>query len=484
MSAKINNLSELYDVLCGKDKIESQMLHFAELFSLEYLLKKFGWLKQQGYTFLCVITKLITIRLGGMSIYGEMRTAAKTMDENTLYRLLNDGHVDWRHILSAFTRKFIRIVEKRTQAAGTALRCFVIDDTTLEKCGKTIEGISRVYDHVQNKYVLGFKMLLLGYYDGKMLIPADMSLHRENKNNSYGLRAEEQKRQYKSNMKKDSAGAQRQNELDAKKTAIVVEMLQRAVRNGMIASYALMDSWFTCEEVIKAVRNLKKGAMHVVGMCKMDARKFGIDGKELKSAAIVKMYENSGKIRTNKRYKSQYMVVDADYKGVPVRLFYIRYKRSINWTLLLSTDCSVNFNRVMEIYQIRWTIEVLFKECKQYLRLGKSQNTAFCGQIADASLALISYTILSLGKRFGSYETIGGLFETNRSRMLEKTMAERIMAVVLEIIILLLEFIALDVEDTMRLIVGSEYECEKLTILLNAVCQHDKHGLTNIKTAA
>ena len=39
-----------------------------------------------------------------------------------------------------------------------------------------------------------------------------------------------------------------------------------------------------------------------------------------------------------------------------------------------------------ELYQIRWSIEVLNKECKQYLRLGKSQNTDFYGQIADASL--------------------------------------------------------------------------------------------------
>jgi len=45
----------------------------------------------------------------------------------------------------------------------------------------------------------------------------------------------------------------------------------------------------------------------------------------------------------------------------------------------------------MELYQIRWSIEVLFKESKQYLRLGKSQNTDFCGQIADASLTMITY---------------------------------------------------------------------------------------------
>ena len=49
----------------------------------------------------------------------------------------------------------------------------------------------------------------------------------------------------------------------------------------------------------------------------------------------------------------------------------------------------------MELYQIRWSIEVLYRECKQYLRLGKAQNTDFGGQIADATLTMITYTILS-----------------------------------------------------------------------------------------
>ncbi|MDR0574289.1 MAG: hypothetical protein LBG96_09725 [Tannerella sp.] len=68
--------------------------------------------------------------------------------------------------------------------------------------------------------------------------------------------------------------------------------------------------------------------------------------------------------------------------------------------LLLTTDLSLSFNKAMEIYQIRWTIEVLFKECRQYLRPGKSQNTDFNPQIADTTLALATYTILSLEKRF------------------------------------------------------------------------------------
>ena len=91
-----------------------------------------------------------------------------------------------------------------------------------------------------------------------------------------------------------------------------------------------------------------------------------------------------------------------------------------DWTLLLTTDLSLSFVKAMELYQIRWSIEVLFKECKQYLRLGKSQNTDFCGQMADATLTMITYTILTLYKRFQEYETLGGVFSGYAERYVGK----------------------------------------------------------------
>ena len=125
----------------------------------------------------------------------------------------------------------------------------------------------------------------------------------------------------------------------------------------------------------------------------------------------------------------------------------------------------------------------LFKECKQYLNLGKAQNTNFNGQIADTALALTTYTILSLGKRFGSYETIGSLFRANKQDMLERTICERIMEVILSLIMQLLEFMAIDIDETMRLIAGSDEECGKIAIMLNAVNQYSNKTLTKSKAA-
>lgn len=161
--------------------------------------------------------------------------------------------------------QYTRIVKQNAEALENGIKCLVVDDSTMEKTGKTIEGISRVNDHVKGGFVFGFKLLLLGFFDGKMLIPADFSLHRESQKTNFGLKEKERKRQYKSKNPKGSSGEIRKNELDEKKTGMVVGMIKRAVQHGLSASYVLMDSCFTCEEVIKEIRKIKKGMLHVVG---------------------------------------------------------------------------------------------------------------------------------------------------------------------------------------------------------------------------
>jgi hypothetical protein len=208
-------------------------------------------------------------------------------------------------------------------------------------------------------------------------------------------------------------------------------------------------------------------------MCKIDSRQFEVEGKLRNSRTIIKMNEcKSGKVRTCNKFKSRYFVVTANYKGTPVKLFYIKYKRAKHWTLLLTTDLSLSFTKAMELYQIRWSIEVLYRECKQYLQLGKSQNVDFCGQIADATITMLTYTILSLYKRFELYETMGALFRDTKKELQEKTLCERIEMVILKILCELLETLCIDVEETLYNLTSSEKVTNEVIVMLNAVNQY------------
>jgi len=50
---------------------------------------------------------------------------------------------------------------------------------------------------------------------------------------------------------------------------------------------------------------------------------------------------------------------------------------------VFTTDTNLSFKKLVEHYQVRWTIEVFIKEAKGLLNLGGCQSSNFDAQIAD-----------------------------------------------------------------------------------------------------
>jgi IS4 transposase len=65
-----------------------------------------------------------------------------------------------------------------------------------------------------------------------------------------------------------------------------------------------------------------------------------------------------------------------------------------------TTILELNFEQAYKIYSTRWSIEVFFKEAKQYLGLGKSQSQDFDAQIATTTICMLQYNLLSAARRF------------------------------------------------------------------------------------
>jgi hypothetical protein len=271
--------------------------------------------------------------------------------------------------------------------------------------------------------------------------------------------------------------------MDKEKPDIAISMLKRAIKNGLKATYVLIDSWFTSDKMIKSIRSIKDGMLHVLGMCKMDHRKFSINGKENNSKQIIVMRERKYS-KYSRKHKSRYITVVCDYKGEKVKLFYIRYRNNKQWTLLLTTDLSLDFCKALELYQIRWTIEVLFKECKQYLRLGACQNTDFDGQIADVTLTFVTHIILSLQRRFTAYETMGELFREAQKQLLELTLWERILIVFYKMLRQLLEILNVDIYETIEKILQDEKAGKQLLAILKTIDNFEDNDTNYDKSVA
>ena len=328
MSSKIANISELASVLCSDEKTSEGVSSFVTAFRTSRLLRSFDRVKGKGVSVSLLLVSLITFRLRGASVARmQQKSSSPAIDDNTFYRLLNSSRMSWRGLLMGLAKQFAAQVEKKGDGS-TGVRCFVLDDTDLEKTGKTIERIGRIFNHVTKQHPFGFKLLLLSLWDGKSLVSVDFSLHREKgKKGTYGLSAKQKKAQFSKRREDGTPSAKRVAELDVKKNENAVAMLRRAVKNGFSASYVLMDSWFVNDSTIKGIRAITGGALHVLGMCKVDTRKYTVDGSEMNAHQLIAKF-NRKRAKFSRKHRSHYIPITANYKGETVQLLLKQYNQS------------------------------------------------------------------------------------------------------------------------------------------------------------
>ena len=437
MEAKIDRFSELSNFLGDKSSVCSDFLSLLGRFRLGHSLSRLKMEKEKGTKSILLLQYLLIFRLCGQSIHQSLHRQLGTLidgGKNQFYRFLTRPRMDWRRLLLGTAKSFFRIVNEETTDPEQE-KYFILDDTTLEKTGFCMEGISRVFDHVAQKSVLGYKLLLLSVSDKKSTLPIDFSLHSEaGKKNNFGLTGKQLKERFKKKRDSKDPSHKREEELLMEKPQTAIEMLRRAVKNGFLCRYLLMDKWFFGKDFLHDVRGIKDGAIHVVTLLKKKNTGFAVKGQKRSAQVLIDIAERKGDFKSCRRYKSTYARVRAEYEGIPVQLFIIRYGRSSKYEVMITTDMKLSFVSAFELYQIRWNIEVLFYETKQHLELGKCQSTDLNAQIADCTLAFIAYTVISLRKRFSDYETFGDLYRDIKDGLLELTLVERLLPVIADLL--------------------------------------------------
>jgi len=68
------------------------------------------------------------------------------------------------------------------------------------------------------------------------------------------------------------------------------------------------------------------------------------------------------------------------------------------------------------------------------LGLGKSQSTNFNMQVAQTTITMIQYLMISLKYRMEAYETIGGMFREIKQDYIEHKLNERLLSAISEIL--------------------------------------------------
>ena len=510
----------------------------------------FDFIKTKGFAISSIVHILIILPfLGLSSVNSLIKSGLKVLDikagKDVFYDIKNNEFINWRKLLMLHAKRFMYLINHNVSLQKDGKTALIFDDSKIEKTGKNIEYVGMVHDHASNMYILGYKLLVCGFWDGGSFIPIDFSLHREKgnkhfklinfckklekqklrqekqfskleerktqqqkrlankkkgyKNNQtktnkrqfdssqaiysktykqystskrelnntkieqkkadkklkrfydngklYGLSTKERESQYKKKAQDGSAGKQRRNEADRGKITSMLKMLSRAVKHGIIADYVMTDSWFFCFELLDKLDKIKKGCIKLISMVKLNNQIFTIceTGKPMSVKNILNTKKRQATV--NKKYKSKYIKVPCFYKGIRINLFFVKMGKNKTWHLLSTTDLSLNFNQLIELYQIRWSIEVFFKDAKQHLKLGSCQSNCFDAQIADITIAMLQYIMLIYFKRVNYQQSFGEIFKKISSELVEIDIIASLLEILKELIELLCDMAGINILD-------------------------------------
>jgi hypothetical protein len=230
-----------------------------------------------------------------------------------------------------------------------------------------------------------------------------------------------------------------------------------------------MDTWFTSIGLFKKIKCICSST-HIIGMYKYNS-KIEIKGK-LKTFKQLKNQKT--KPKRCRKFNYYYHKYIAEIDGLKVAIFISKRGKNGKWHTLTTTDTSMKFVKVIEVYSVRWSIEVFFKEAKQLFGLGKSQSTNFDVQIAQITITMTQYLLTSIRYRMEAYETIGGLFRDLKQDYVENKLNIRILAVISLILSVLESLVdSIDIELITSKVIASIEEFGFLTNSQNFKYQID-----------
>lgn len=321
-----------------------------------------------------------------------------------LYNFLGREDINWRG--QAVTLSLS--VARQNDLGPPHKRAFVVDDSIKARRGKKVEGSSDHWDHTEGRTVSGHQVVELGLAGENGFVPVDRQIFMGEKN------AVEKNPKKPFADGRSSAARDMKRAREETKHEMFRRMLKTAIRAGLTASYVLGDAWFGCKENIEtavsedldAIFQMKRGKMKY----RIEASGRQYTAKELYEKHKRKMTEASKgaryktcrieaqvnletKPKAEPRWHKVILVLSAPAEG-----------SADNWVIFLCTELTANAEKVLEIYALRWSIEVYFKEVKQNFGFLAEQSGRYQVAYASVHLAAMRYLLV-----FEAMQRSGGL---------------------------------------------------------------------------
>lgn len=330
-----------------------------------------------------------------------------SLGKDVLYDTLNREDLNWRSCHS-------RVAQKATRSLpATGRKALVLDDSIRQRFGKKMPGVSCHFDHTSGRHVMGQQVLTLGLSCEAGFVPLDSELFISQTQAQPLAQPFEDGR---SVVAKRFAAAQQQTKPEMAKA-----MIHRALRAGVQADYLLADAWFGSKAMIRlsqeaslvAVLRMKKSKL------KYRLREYSDDAASYRDLDVQSLYKHVVRKQwqpiSGQPYQAKIVDVElnlAEHDKLPeqwtkVRLLFVRgAARADNaqagkhdWAVFLCTDTALTAAQILELYAMRWAIEVYFKEAKQHLGFLKEQSNHYAAYVASIHLTAIRFCLLVIAKQ-------------------------------------------------------------------------------------
>ncbi|NBK94446.1 transposase [bacterium 1XD21-13] len=384
-------------------QISKSIKRFFSRFHISSVLKASNAYKKKGIPVVEVFQYLFLLIFSNRSMYMSLITGKNSpgFAKDTVYRFMKSIQINWIHFTTLLASRIIKdaIVPLDSEDRANVL---IIDDSMFERNrSKKVELLAKAYDHANHRYRFGFRMLTLGWSDGRTFLPVNnVLLSSENKKNRVNEASEVDKR---------TIGYKRRMLSMQKGTQAMLELLKAAKKADIPAKYVLFDSWFSSPSTLHAVKSI---GYDVIGMVKKTPKMFfRYNGKDM---SLITIYNQNKKRRGRSKYLLSVVVdVVKDGEIIPAKVVYIRNRnKKKEYLCLISTDTALDENEIIRIYGKRWDIEVFFKVCKSCLNLSKECNSlSYDAMTAHTAVVFTRYMMLSLESRESNdSRSLGELF--------------------------------------------------------------------------